>query len=259
VKDKLRHAEDFEKRAQALRQEAEAELKKIELFKSMVIEIKGVKRAPVRPVGDRSNRVKKSTWTSEVLLLVQEAAEGYVSYVDMKSSIAKGPLGPALEQSDKSFYGALLKLENQGLLVRHNAHAFTPEAYSEHIEEVKAGRRRDVRPQHAAGIAPLTDAVLEILSLSSGGMTAKQIIGALLENDDVKASVERNNTSAYNVLARLVKQHRVIKNEQKKTYRLSLEGEEPPKIGSVSGKTDPHSSEDVASLNGSNDPNGALL
>ncbi|WP_300392250.1 hypothetical protein [Henriciella sp.] len=257
--DKLRHADDLEKRAETLRAEANSDFKKIELLKEMLPALKGFRNPSPRAAGSTSNRVKKSTWTSEILFLVQEAPEGVVSYADMKAALTEGPLGPALEQSDKSFYGALLKLESQGLVVRHNAHAFTPEAFDQHMTAVNEGRRPDVRPKRVSAGSPITDAVIEVLERSDRPLTGREVIGELLEMPQVRGPVERNNTSAYNVLSRLVKQHRIVKNAKDKTYRLYIEGEEPQKIGPVSQKTGPYVGEDSASLNGSTAPNGALL
>lgn len=258
VREKLRHAEELEKRAAVLREEAEADEKRIEFLKEVVSSIKGLQKPPQRSPQSRANRVKKSTWTAEVLFLVQESPEGYASYADMKAALAEGVLGPALKQSDKSFYGALLKLENQKMIVRHNAHAFTPEAYFEHISAVNAGERKDVRPKHAAGNAPLTEAVLDILQRSRKPLAGREIIDELLKIEEVKDPVERNNTSAYNVLSRLVKQKRVAKNTKDKTYWLYDE-HELSEVRPVSRETGLYDGEVAASLNGSGTPKGVLL
>lgn len=165
--------------------------------------------APKPRTGGRRKK-GEPTWTGEVLNIVER--EGIISYPDLKDLLSIGPLADRMRASDKSFYGALLKLYKKGKIVRHNDHAFTPEAFAKYQSEVTSGLRDEISSKSKSRSGSIVQGILEYLEDKEHGASGKEIIDSL----DLP-----NPNSAYNSFARMVDREQLVKDEKNKTYRLA--------------------------------------
>lgn len=181
-----------------------------------------------------------TTWPAAITAIVETEPDG-ISFLQIKRQLAEGEFRERLEKSDKGFYTALAKLDQRNVIVRHKGHAFTPAHFARFEREVKSGVRQDVeaiRPTYERD-TPLTTGIIDIIGQSDKPVKGADILKKIVRLPNVGSAIQRNPTGAYNVLSRLVRQGRLIKNETEKTYRLPAQGEiatELPRSGNWTGE-----------------------
>ena len=170
----------------------------------------GVNSEAVPPKKNVKKRTS-ATWKSEILKQVNAAGE--IDYPTLKANLAKGPLSDRIAKSDKGFYNGLSRLESEGLLHRHNAHAFTPKAYEAYRADIRSGDREPVEPSSAGRDrqSHVQNKIFDALEGQLEGLKARNIVEAISPC---------NETSVFNTLLRLVKTKRLYKDPFEKTYRL---------------------------------------
>lgn len=172
------------------------------------------------------------TWMGEVARILSEI-NGPVNYEILRSKIAEGPLSEKLRQTDKGLYGAVMKLQAKGDLIKDAGFLFSPSAYERFKSKVEAGTESVFLPPAPVNRkAPLADTVREIIGNHKEGVDGGGIISALMGNPSFADSIKRNRTGAYNVLSRLLSRGEIAKRG--KLYFLVGEaGESPdePKTG----------------------------
>jgi len=163
---------------------------------------------PTMPSG--SHGMRSGGWTETVYGIVATKPGG-TPYSDLKSEVARTPLGPRLERQDKSFYGALLKLEKSGKIVRHKGRAYTPESFEAFRKQVEAGIIADTPPKgsHAGQSSPTKLALLELLRQKPGGIPRRDVVKRLRRIPELELNDKKSLTAAYNLLARLIKREEV--------------------------------------------------
>jgi hypothetical protein len=206
-------------------------------------------------------RLGRQTWTSVLLSIVGEYPEG-VTYSDLRERIQATPLGEKLKETDKSFYGGLGKLEAAGALKRHGGRAYSAAAFARIQELIASGKRDELPPAKSGGHrSPIGDAIVEFLKDKPAGAKSAVIVAHLKSLDaPFVQSVHRNDTVAYNVLARLTRYGTLRKNDDEKIYWLSSEGKRIRKESGPPLRSGPVRSEGShPSLNGSKSLNERLL
>lgn len=124
-----------------------------------------------------------------------------MSYEDAKAAVKENAeLGPILERTEKSFHGALGKLEAANRVKRHKGWIFTPEAYrdavgSGELEVIAGGNPRR---------SPMGEAILKFVGEAPTGATSREVVEHIKGIEEFHDVVERNPTNVYNILSRLV-------------------------------------------------------
>lgn len=207
----------------------------------------------------KSQRIARDgTWTGVILAFVETQELG-APYSKIREHVLTTPLGAKLLQTDKSFYGALKKLEDAGTLVRKAGWAYTLPA----LERVKAlierGEMADFPVEKFSGESPLETAIIRFLATRNGFTASRTIIDHLIHlRAEFSERVSNNNSNAYNVLTRLVTRGVLLKDEDAKTYKLSqqhIETESGSPMGEPVRSEDSHSSLNGSSLH----TNGTML
>lgn len=144
------------------------------------------------------------TWTGTIKDIVLKAKR-QMSYKEVRDLIMETKLASRLEQSDKGFYGAIIKLADAGTLVRYKGHVFPPDVYREFEAKRAAGLVPDLKIANEAHRSPIGEAIKNFMAALGRGAPSGEIIAALRKNEEFAATVEKNKTHPYNVLARMVR------------------------------------------------------
>jgi hypothetical protein len=170
----------------------------------------------------KAGRAKSETgWTATMLKILTEV-DRPMAYADLKAEIMKTPLATKLAKSDKSFYGGLLKLEQQKQAIRQNGRIATIAAHERFKRDVAAGLVKEEPPIRNTGgdrNSPAKAAIFEILRREAQGAPIADIVNELTP----KLNLETRNskTAVYNLIARLVRRGELAKDG--KNIRLALE------------------------------------
>jgi len=200
---------------------------------------------PARETG--RTRHKEGTWTACVRNVVL-ASEQAMTYSQVKDALKDSDVAPLLARSDKAFYGALGKLEADGVVIRYKGHVFSPAVYQRFKADLDAGRVRDLKFPNPAHHSPMGEAIVEILKGRTTGADSGNIKWQLAKTkfaDDLK----RNPTHIYNVLSRLVNQGILSKNRDGQ-YRYVPVKDEAPSGNSPEGASNSSDEGGASSGNG---------
>jgi hypothetical protein len=153
------------------------------------------------------------TWTGFIENYVNSVNRP-VDYAELREAISNSVLGPKLEKSDKSFYGAIGKLVDGHRLVKDDGWVFAVAAYNDYKRKVAKGEIEPLPPssseQHGRG-SRHGDEIKRFLRKQPEGASGKAIIEHMLGIEEFREAVQKNNTSVYNVLSRLVKRGEIRK------------------------------------------------
>lgn len=150
------------------------------------------------------------TWTATLEKMITEA--GRISYDDLKARVSKSHLGSKFAKSEKSFYGAIAKLSDAKVIVRHNGWLFSSKELEKFLRDVADGKAVDEKAPRAAGqSSPFGEAIKSYLDGNPSGATSAQLIEELRKEPEFADTIERHKSHAYNVLSRLVDQGEVLK------------------------------------------------
>lgn len=191
---------------------------------------KAVKKAPAAksPVGSQlpiirrvyNSRGEGLTWTGVIKEIVEKSPIG-LSHPELREAVRKTPLGERLEASEKSYYGAVGKLADSKLLVRHNGRIYSPEALNQFLRDVAAGKAVDKPVVTGGQRSPMGEAVKVFLKTREFGAISGEISKELSKSPDFEAAIRKNKTFLYNVLARLIAREEVVKKGER--YLLAKE------------------------------------
>jgi hypothetical protein len=129
----------------------------------------------------------------------------------------------ARDRSNKSFYGALAKLETAKKLVRHRGHAFTPEAFAEYERRLDSGDIAPVAGRDRSGSQ--IDEVIKSFLVGRMPASSKEIRVHLSAFPEFAASIKRNTSAMYNVLRRMKDREEIVHNAEDGTYSLPKKNE----------------------------------
>ena len=186
---------------------------------------------PKPKLGVRSSGGRKKprllSWTGTILSILDRYDRG-ASYDQLKEEIGKTRLAGRLAQSDKGFYGGVAKVADRNELVKHKGWLFSRGNFDRLQRAIRDGREDDVEElvTPARG-SPMGNEVLRVVrSAHPRGVPTSEVIERLREHPDFGASVRKNATAGYNVLARMVKRGELLKDENK-ILRLPQDENEP--------------------------------
>ncbi len=158
---------------------------------------------------------KKGTWTGTVLEILKEENRGF-PYNEVKEMVKKTSLGEKLNETEKSFYGAIDKLYSRNLINKHNGKLYSLEAFAIFKKNVEAGIEKDDPIQGGRGKpSALGQAIKDFLQNNGGESTAKEIREFMLKDEKFAQTIEKHHSFLYNVVANLVKKKELIKEGKK--------------------------------------------
>lgn len=174
---------------------------------ALIGEVAADVQTPAEPAKVLRPRPDKITWTSFMQDYIRSVNRA-VDYAELKEAVSKSVLGPKLAETEKSFYGAILKLVEKGAIVKDKGWLFTPESHDEYLAKLNRGEIEELpqssSQQHARG-SRLGDEIKRFLKRCPHGASGKEIIQHMVQIEEFQKAVERNDTSVYNVLSRLLK------------------------------------------------------
>lgn len=184
-------------------------------------------------VAGRGARQKRETWGSLLAGIAREADRG-LTYEEIKEEIRKSSFADRFRRSDKAFYTEMAKLDAKEVIKRHKGRVYSPEAYERHMRDVSAGLVDDDQAPKSGGREyPLATAIWEFVSGRPHGVTSSAVIAYIRGNPDLTPLIGRGTTQVYNILSRMVKQGRVVKEHG--AYRAAPKRNEPPSDHSPDG------------------------
>jgi hypothetical protein len=152
------------------------------------------------------------SWT-DAMMSVVSAAQGPLTYNELRDRMQNGP-SRGRTWTDKSFYGAMGKLDEKGQLIRHKGHVFSVAAYERFQMDIAAGRAKDfdaATPNRQP--SALGKLMAGIVANQPIGLSSAHIIGIVRQNPEFAEAVEKNKTFAYNVLKSLVDKGEITKRD----------------------------------------------
>jgi hypothetical protein len=152
-----------------------------------------------------------TTWTG---IMEQILANGdKFTYDGLRAEVGKTSLANKLAKTDKSFYGAIGKLSEAGVLVKHRGWLFHKDAFEKFKRDLSAGlvEDSDAPKNNPAHHSPFGDAIKSFMDQNPGGAGSKDISDELKKTPDFADTMDRHKSHLYNVLARLVDQGELVK------------------------------------------------
>ncbi len=169
---------------------------------------------PLGEIGEGSKFAaakERQTFTSFIENYVIEQGRG-VDYKELREVAWNSPMRSTMERTDKTFHSAIGKLVEANRIIRHNQRLFTHAAYRDYMQRVERGEIVDTPPEGASNRqSPMADVISRYVSDCAGGRKSREIVayvGGIAEFADV---VQRNSTSVYNQLSRMVRQGKLRK------------------------------------------------
>lgn len=188
-------------------------------------ELAGSWAPPVEMAKTINTRNGKPTWTTLIESLVAKHPLG-VDYRTLRSEIASSVRAEEFARSEKSFYGSVAKLVNAGRVVRQGGLLLTPEALAARKAKIDAGELVDQPTEDTGRSSPMGQAVIAFVADHPDGVVSKRVVEHMLGIAEFRAVVEKNSTSVYNVLSRLVERRKLLKVG--KTYYPPPQNDEAP-------------------------------
>lgn len=188
-------------------------------------ELAGSWAPPVEVAKTISTRNGKPTWTTLIESIVAKHPIG-LDYRTLRGEMSSSVRAEEFARSDKSFYGSVAKLVDAGRLVRQNGLLLTPEALANRKAKIDAGELVDQPSEDTGRSSPMGQAVIAFVADHPGGVVSKQVVQHILGIAQFRAVVEKNSTSVYNVLSRLVERRKLLK--EGKTYYPASQSDEAP-------------------------------
>jgi ElaB/YqjD/DUF883 family membrane-anchored ribosome-binding protein len=151
---------------------------------------------------------ERSPWIAQIKRVIG-ANDGRISYPDLKAAILASDLGDQFRASEKGYYHSIARLLKRNELIKHSNWLFTPDSY-----ELLKEQKESIFDFSASRASPIADAILSFVKEApSWGVPPAAIVEMLLGKDEFRATVQKNNSSAYNVIARLVRRNQIFKRD----------------------------------------------
>jgi hypothetical protein len=152
---------------------------------------------------------ESGTWASEILLVIQNAADG-MSAAEVKAAMADGRMAERLHASPNGFYNGVARLERNGDLVKYKGRLFARERMAEFLRRVADGEVADLTGRESGDT--IIDQLVDFVAENDYGVTANQIVKGMTSTGMPAGSV-------YNNLSKAVSKGRV-RREGKLYYPL---------------------------------------
>jgi hypothetical protein len=166
---------------------------------------------------------RRSPWPGEILRHLRDGPYQSLASGELRSQIERGPLGNMLRASDKGYYHSVRRLALRGEITKAHGRLFIPTGLRDY--EAEGRDNAQFTPMVSVRKSPLTDTILAFISEKRDDVRGREIVDHLLKDARFSGPISRNNSGAYNVLSRLVKQGRLLKHGD--SYRLSQKDEAP--------------------------------
>jgi hypothetical protein len=172
----------------------------------------GTSSTSARPQA-KGRRISDTGWTATMLKVLVEA-DRPMAYAELKAALAKTHLAPKLLRTDKSFYGAIGKLDAKKVAVRHNGRISATAVYERFQRDVASGIAKDEPVRNTGGEhrSPVKAALFEFLKTNPQGARAGEIINALSKRADLNLTDKNSLTAVYNLIARLVRREVLVRD-----------------------------------------------
>jgi hypothetical protein len=165
------------------------------------------------PAARRKVRERSMPWTVAVYRAIDSAQTG-MTYADLKAAIRSTELAPALEATEKSFYGAVGKLVDRKMVVRHNGKLFTDRTYPVFLDAVMAGWAKDEPAEPTNGQkSPVRDLIIQYLQIHRAGVPLRELVEVANVANGGKGLDRNEKTSVYNLISRLVGRGKLAKSD----------------------------------------------
>ena len=190
--------------------------------------IHGGTEAKKRGIGNanigKTRGLVKGSWMSTILEIANRNPEGF-SYDQIRAKMPE-PFASKLAQEPhaKSFYGAMLKLEEAKKAVRHKNHLFTLDGFQRYRQKVESGEVDEVPGRDPRG-SPMADELKAYLAQNPHAAT-KAIKAHLVQFPDFRTGLTRNSSAIYNLIKKLRDREEIVQHEDN-SYSL-LDGNEAP-------------------------------
>jgi hypothetical protein len=174
---------------------------------------------------------RRSRWPGEILRHLRDGPYQSWTSGELRRKVEQGQLGESLRVSDKGYYHSIRRLAMRGEITKAHGRFFIPAGLSDY--EARGRDNPDFTPLVSSRKSPLVDTILGFISQQGGDVRGRDVVNHLLKDERFSAAISRNNSGAYNVLSRLVKQERLLKSGD--SYRLPQTNEAPAQAEAPNG------------------------
>ena len=210
---------------EARREAAKAKLTQIEALLSLLgitaptVDNEPSSEPPSSPVGEaaeprpnRRGKGKRVGWADQIVAALKAGPYQSLSYPDLRAAMMEGPLAENLKESEKGYYNALARLQKGGEIAKEGSRLFTREGLSLY-EHARARGEIDESFVSSFRPSPMAESILLFVEEEGPYVTAAAIVAHLKADHRFAGVVGRNQTAAYNVLARLIQRGQLVKGD----------------------------------------------
>jgi hypothetical protein len=153
----------------------------------------------------------RGSWTGTIAQILDSVQYG-ITYEELRKRLQATTLGAPGNFSEKSFYGAVGRLEANKLAVRHNGRVFSKKGYEAFRKAVEIGIEDDT-PVSMSGRkrSPARDAIMAALGCAEG-MKMSEILDLLKDEPGLNVQSKNGKTAIYNLIAREVGRGDLVKD-----------------------------------------------
>lgn len=153
----------------------------------------------------------KSPWPPEILSRLRKGPYQSLDTLELRNQIDNGPLGNLLKTSDKGYYHTIRRLALRNEITKAHGRFFITSGLKQYEADLESGVASSFE-QPIVRRSPMAEHILEFVAASRGGVRARDILGHVLLDERFVGPVKRNNSAAYNVLARLLNRGQLVRN-----------------------------------------------
>lgn len=168
---------------------------------------------PQAAKGRGQSTVRKGllTWPHIIEDAVRNSGTG-IRQRELLESIRAGRHGKRLDTGDSGYYNAIQKVLRRELVTKCGEWLFTPAQFEEYQRKLAAGEIADFSEETEYGSPSGAEAVR--FATAKPGSKSIDIIKHIWATQDAAKEQRQSKTSLYNVLARLVEQQKLMKDDR---------------------------------------------
>lgn len=151
------------------------------------------------------------TWPRIIEEAVRNSGTG-IRQRDLLDSIRSGRHGKRLTDSESGYYNAIQKVLKRKSITKRGEWLFTPAQHDEYLRKLDAGEIEDYADVEEFGSPSAAEAVR--FATAEPGAKSIEIIKHIWAVQDAAKEQRQSKTSLYNVLARLVEQQKLVKDDR---------------------------------------------
>ena len=164
-------------------------------------------------------------WRAEIQRIVLQSERGLTND-QVKAEIRKTELSSQLDSRDfaRKYYNAVTALDKKGIVVYRDQRVYSPRAYEQYVEDLKAGRVVDEKTVAKGHFSPMGAEIIRIVGESRIGLRRYDLVAELDKNPLFSESMAKHPSYIYNVLSKLIVRNRLEKVGD--IYRIPLQSQE---------------------------------